>query len=437
MGTTNNSKSFYYGWVVMLSCAVSTALISTVGMQATQFSNGLMRQDTSVTLSATTYGLGYTVFALMQGIPGLFLGKHIIKRGAKSVYLMGGITAVITGLLFGNLIDKSPFFFILGYGFFFGFAGFCASQLAAQTLVNTWFVKKRGSGSAMRTVSAAIIGFFTPHIIRWATSLSGGNWRYGWYIMAIGGAISIVVTLLFMKNKPSDVGQCPDNLDPMLDILEKGNNISKYSNVYKRPNGEDIKYNEAIRSYSLWAIIIMCMGGFCVSNLLYSPGSLYFMGIGLTTENLATAQSFQVISSLLGALIINRLSDRIEPLYLVAGCVGFMCLGALGATKASVETPVLMYLFYISAAIGMVGTMQVVAIGIGNLFGNAEFPRIQGLCLFVAALVSSQVSTIAGIVFDRVGSYVPVFYIFAIFGLISIIPTLFIKIPKIKVKDNN
>lgn len=419
-------SGIYYGYVVMLACAVSNSLLSTIGMQATQFANGLMAADPNVTMSATALGLGYTFFALMQGIPGLFLGKYTMRKGPKAVFMLGSIAAVIIGILSASVIDKSSVFYVLCYGLGYGFIGFCSSQLAAQTLVNNWFLKKRGLGSAVRVVAGAILGIFAPYIIRFVTS--GGNWRYGWYVIAAAGVVSAIVVALFMKDKPEDVGETIDGGEQ---TDEKTRARTYISTVYKRQVGDFTPFKEAVRSYRFWAFAIMSMGGFCVSNLLYSPGSIYFLNeAGMTSGHLANAQMLQMITSLVGAMLINRLADRIEPMRLVAACITVMVLGAFGATRANAGAPIYMYFFYIAAAIGMIGTMQVFAIGLGNLFGIEEFPRLQGLALCIGAVVSSQVSTIAGAVYDSIGSYIPAFFGFAIWGLICVIPSLFVRIPK-------
>lgn len=423
---TSQKHSIYYGYIVMLACAISNSLLSTIGMQATQFANGLMAKDPSVSISATALGLGYTVFALMQGVPGLFFGKYIVKHGPKKVFLIGSVVAIAVGVIFANVIDKSPILYVLGYGLGYGFVGFCASQLAAQTLVNNWFLKKRGLGSAVRVVTGSLLGLIAPTILNWATS--GGNWRFGWYIIAIAGAVSVVAVLLLMKDKPSDIGVVIDGGDD----TQEAKTVTHYtSTVFKRNPGDYTPFREAIRSYRFWALAVMAMGGFCVSNLLYSPGSIYFLGeAGMSSNHLVTAQMVQTCTTLIGAMIVNRLADRIEPIRLVAICIAIMGLGTFGATHASSTTPIFMYLFFFSVAIGMIGTMQIFAIGLGNLFGIEEFPQIQGVMLCLGSVVSSQVSTIAGTIFDKVGSYIPAFCIFSVVGIVCIIPSLFVKITK-------
>lgn len=186
-------------------------------------------------------------------------------------------------------------------------------------------------------MAGAILGILAPYVIKAVTA--GGNWRFGWYIIAVCGAISAVVVMLLMKNKPEDVGEVIDGGTG----AEKVASVRSYrSTVYKRKLGDYTPFKEAIRRYRFWALAIMAMGGFCVSNLLYSPGSVYFLGeAGMTSDHLAIAQTIQMIVSLVSAMIINRLADRIEPLRLVAGCIAIMAVGALGATKTSVEAPFL------------------------------------------------------------------------------------------------
>jgi sugar phosphate permease len=152
--------------------------------------------------------LAYATPASLIGIFGsLIFGQIIIKNGAKVTASIALITSGIAYALFG--LSPSPVmyavvlilvcFFASGYGL-----------VVPATLMASWFPKKKGIALGWATIGAPICtAIFVP-------ILSGFLANFGliFAFVIIGAAVVIlgVVSLLWVKDYPEQVGALPDNL---------------------------------------------------------------------------------------------------------------------------------------------------------------------------------------------------------------------------------
>ena len=76
----------FIGWRVAVATAFLYALLGNFGLAAAQLAIPAMPLDPAVAMNRSMIGLGFTVFILMQGLPGPLIGKFIAKYGARKAF---------------------------------------------------------------------------------------------------------------------------------------------------------------------------------------------------------------------------------------------------------------------------------------------------------------------------------------------------------------
>lgn len=424
----NNKKTnVFLGWIMVTLGGLCYALIANFTAGGAAVANTLMMKDPTISISRTVFGMGFTFWALTQGIPQPFIGKLIQKKGPKLAFILGGCISIIVGLFLSNFVGYSGISFVLIYGIGGGTAFVLSSQLASQTLGNNWFVKHRGTAQSLLQSITVISGVITPILANWLIKANGGNWRYGYYMFGITGIIGLILAL-FIVNKPSDKGQFPDGIiaiEDSMKVIQK--NTGTVSKVYKRTK-DDILYKDALRMHELWAMSVMIAIAFMVSNLANSPGPLYFTDQGISMDIISTVMSLRAAFRVVILVIFMRYLDRIEPIKFLIASLLIMAIGLIFSINPTNTWQVV--LFFFSQVTGTTAALVLPGVLVANYFGVKDFPRIQGMILLVCGLISSLTSIFAGAVFDITGSYNLAFYILAALSLVGCVPSLFIKYPR-------
>ena len=119
------------------------------------------------------------------------------------------------------------------------------------------------------------------------------------------------------------------------------------------------------------------------------------------------AMSILAISTLIGKLLAS-FGDRIEPRYIWAFAMAAFGLGMFLAVHATSTAD--LYPFPILLGFGWGATLVSMMGAPMNYFGLKAYPAVIGLWLAIQTGIGSVAPFVAGYVFDKSGSYTPVFY---------------------------
>lgn len=437
----------FYGWKVVVVTAVLYALLGNFGLAAAQITIPVMALDPTVGMDRTMIGIGFTVFILMQGLPGPLIGKFVEKFGAKNAFLLSSLLIVATGVLLGLFAGASTAAYIVLFGVLLSFSSTLGGQVATQTTIGNWFVVKRGLAMAVTMGLGGVVAFSFPLITNAAIG-EGGNWPMGFFLISIMGVISLIVAFLFMRNKPSDMGQEPDGLPaealgaaataapagepgvepPSAEGAAAAMADARPGGVFK--NTQSLTQGQAFRTPAFWLILLASLSIFIGLNMAVSSGVLHFGGLGIDAGIVAGAVAVQGIAAVAVNLIIAPLADRIEPARILGVCALLTAIGAFCAFIAQPGSVALLYVYYILLGLGFGGNTSVMPTAFANYFGIANFPKIIGTVLLLLSLLSGLVPTIAGVVFDATGTYATMFLVVAIICLIGTVAGFAVRFPK-------
>lgn len=421
----------FIGWRVVVATGLLYALLGNFGLAAAQLAIPAMAVDPSVAMNRSMIGLGFTVFILMQGLPGPLIGKFIAKYGARKAFIASAALIIATGILMGLFAGASTVVYVVLFGVLLSFSCTLGGQIATQTTVGSWFVMKRGLAMAVTMGLGGLVAFAFPLITNAAMGPEG-NWHMGFYLISLMALVALIIAFIFMKDKPEDVGQLPDG-GVVADAAAEGAEAQPsakqpVSKVYKTLQPKTSK--AALRSLPFWLIWFGSFSVFVALNLAVSSGVLYFAGLGLDTGVIAGAVAVQGIAAVAVNLVIAPLADRIEPARILGVCALLTAIGAFLAFICAPGSVVILYAYYILLGIGFGGNTSVMPTAFANYFGIEHFPKIMGMVLLLLSVFSALVPVIAGVVFDAIGVYTPMFMAVAIIGALGGVAALLVPFPK-------
>ena len=144
---------------------------------------------------------------ILTGIAAPMVAIFIMKKGTRLAIVTGNILCV-AGLLM--LAYQSHIWQLyLGFGVLLGLGMSIGGMLAGMTVINNWFVMKR---PAALSISMASMGF-SGAIVQpsMAAMIDSIGWRNTYLVIAaIAFLFCVVVPGLFLRDKPEDLGQVPD-----------------------------------------------------------------------------------------------------------------------------------------------------------------------------------------------------------------------------------
>lgn len=413
---------------MLVSTGLIYAFVGALGLTVAQLTNAYMALDPEVTMNRTYLGLGFSAFVLIQGISAPLVGWIISKKGARFSYVVGAIIVALLGTINALFLGNSVILYIVGFGVVMSYGCMSAGAIPTMTTLNHWYIKHRGRAISVSLIMAAAIAVLYPLITNAVIGMFG--WRAGWWVVVFFAVLGLLLAAIFVRNTPADMGQEPDG-----GAAEISNESKTYiSKVYKTMENKTAA--EAMRTPAFWFIAIMAFCCFAGLNLNVSQAGLYFVSQGLTLDDVSVALSIKGLGGIAALVVGTVVLDRFEPvrwhgLGALVMAIGVLLAAFMGGSYA------VMILYYITVGLGFAMHNSSLPAELANIFGNKHYSKIHGAILPAVAVLASFVPTIAGAVYDAMGTYVPALIGLAIIGFVGFFCSLLIKLPKTVVRSDD
>lgn len=419
------SAKKFYGWPTVVVIAFLFGLLGNFGLAAAQIAIPAMATDPNVTMDRTMISLGFTVFVFMQGLPGPIIGQIVAKKGARFAFLASSVCIVATGILMGLFCGVSTAAYIVLFGIVLSFSSTLGGQVATQTTIGNWFVRKRGLAMSVTMGLGGVLGFAYPLMTN--AAVNAGGWSWGFYLISAVAIVAFVIALLFLKNQPSDIGQEPDGGITEPAPEEDKAHSAHAAKVYK--NSEGLTQSQSMRKPAFWLILISTLAIFCALNLTVSAGVLHFTSLGLDSTTVALAVSFQGIAAIAVNLIVAPLADRIEPARLLALC-SLLAAACMACAVFGGGSVAVLFAYYLLMGLAYGGNSALMPTAFANYFGMEHFSKLIGTVLLLLSLLSGLIPLAAGMAFDATGSYAALFTFVMVLGIVGSFTGFLVKYPK-------
>jgi MFS family permease len=369
-------------------------------------------------------GLAYAIFQWMVGVPAPLVALLITKRGVRFTAALG-CSVVLAGALLMSSVVHTSFQVDVVYGVMIGLGAMTGGVLVAQTGINRWFSRRKGLAITLVHTGGTLGGFAAARVLDKVIRAFDGNWRAGWWLIAAMSGVSAILAMLFVRERPADVGQFPDGA---LSGTSPGDSAPSSSVSRALAGGvhkttEDWTFGEALRTPALWLYLISILGFSTGYPLYLAHGVAHLRDLGFTPAEAASSISIMLLCALFGTLFFATVADRIEPRLVWAGASLVFGIGVILALRASGAAGLYLYAICMGTSFG--ASFAAMMVLPANYFGTKAYASVISLVMVVGTTAGAAGAYVAGIVFDRVGSYTPAFYFVAGMSFLAAILLLF------------
>ncbi len=196
------ARRIHYGWVVLgvtfLTLLAAAGIRSAPGVL-------IIPLEQEFHWSRATISLAVSINILLYGLMGPFAGALMQRFGVRRTTL-AAMTMLAAGVGLATQV-REAWQLILLWGVVVGIGSGMVAIVLGATVVNRWFVERRGLALGILTASTATGQLvFLPML---ASMIERHNWRWAVSIVAAGAAIMIPLVALLMRERPADLGLAP------------------------------------------------------------------------------------------------------------------------------------------------------------------------------------------------------------------------------------
>jgi MFS family permease len=418
------TESAFYGWKLLAACWFIMFLNLGIPAYGASGLNALMAP--ALHLDRRALGLLFSAYMVMSGLPGPLVAVSVNRMGARRTLMLGS-ALLITGALLMATIVNSFWLALLSFGLLVGSGVATGAALASQAGLARWFVRKRALVLSILYSSGAIGGFVSGRLLDRVVTLSGGNWRAGWWVIAALSGLACIVAALFVKESPADLGQVPDGTAAAAPNVAAGG-AAAHTPGFRAT--EDWSYAQALSSPAYWLMVGCLLGVSCGYTLYLAHGFVHLRDLGHSASEAWQAISMLAVSGLVAKVLIAALGDRLDPRYLWAAFQVSFGVGLALVVNAHSHASVIA--FASCLGIGFGGGLVCLMTVLSNYFGTGAFASLAGLAVAINTTLGAVTPYVAGWLYDSGRGYGTSFYFLSGWCLIGGLVLFFLRPPLLR-----
>ena len=371
-----------------------------------------------IAMNRSTYGLGFTLLNLFIGVPSIVVAAVILKWGVKTAFAMGS-ALILLGSLSLSLVASKPWHYLVAFGVVIATGISFSTIVPITTVAARWFNRYRGRAMAIPLSASGFAGFLGAPLINKLLAANGGNWRQAWLVVAAIAVASGVVALLFVKERPEDLGQAVDGA-----THEAGASMES-ANIATHPWTQA----EAYRTRSYWMVFI---GGIACQFPYFffvAHWILHLRSVDISSATAAWALGFLTMGGIGGRLIGGVLMDKITARYAFMMGLGCYLAGSVLAIEVRLNPLPMAFAAAILYGVAFGWTFVCLNAITARFYGPSAYPKLNGMMLLLTGIACSPAGIVGGAVFDKLGSYTAAFALNAVLAVIGIFALSFATTP--------
>lgn len=342
------------------------------------------------------YALVYSTFALVSG-------PLTDRWGPRAVIAMGGLFLGAGWIAMSAV--RAPWHPYVLYGCIASI-GMSAAFVPCSATVVRWFVRRRGLAVGLAFAGMGVGTLVMPPLAHLLTSRLG--WRWAYVVFGVAIAIVLNAVAVVMRRDPESAGMTPD-----------GDPAPARGVVVAEATRTAYTMRTAPRTRAFW--MLMFMFGATWVPIFVPLVHLVPMarGLGIEPFYAATLVSALGLSALFGRLAMGSASDRIGRRATLAIGIGLqvVAFAALASSRSLGGLYAAVALFGCSYG----GVSVLFPPIVTDFFGREHAGSLVGLLFATAGATAAIGPVAAGLIFDRVGSYAPAWWLAAAFNVLALI----------------
>jgi sugar phosphate permease len=412
-GEHPRSQSLHYGWVILV--VTTLTIMGCIGFARFGYTLILPPMQAALELNNTQTGglatanfVGYLVLVVVVGYVASRYGP---RRVVGVSMLLIGVTMVLTGRtnsFEGALVWRA----LTG-------VGSAGSNIPVMGLLSAWFAPRRrglATGVAMAGTSLAMM-ITGPLVSRTLDRFGEDGWRYSWFIL---GAFVLLLGLLaaaLLRDHPEEKGLRPVAADADEPAVQGGKTSS-------------LDWGRVYRSRAVWNLALVYIA-FGFSYVIYATFFAKYLQAegGYTKEAAGNLWAIVGWISIFCGLIWGTVSDWIGRKYGLA--LVYLAHAISFATFALWQSPAGYTVSAVIFGLTAWSIPGIVAAACGDYLGPRLAPAALGFVALFFGLGQAAGPSVAGVLADATGSFVPGFLLAAAVAFLGGVGALLLRPPRV------
>ncbi|HVY92713.1 MAG TPA: MFS transporter [Bryobacteraceae bacterium] len=377
------SKNFYGKWIVVACCltfGISTGLpYYNMPFFYDSYKNTFHWQLHDITL-------GFPLAALLT----LWVGPLIVPRFSPRKLIVAGTALTLLSFAgFSQMGGDINVYYFLWFLYTFGYI--LSGPIPHQIMVSHWFKRNRGSAMGIVYVGVGLVGAITSkYLVPPLTNAT--SFRTTLMIVGLVMVAAWPISLLILKDKPSDVGQFADgDTQPPPDVHQQSHTFAYL-----------------LGQWSFWLLLIGSLCSIGAIGAINQHMKLVFAEQGFTKQSAlnaewGTAQSCILWSSIVGRLLIGWSADKLSMKWVMTAT--YFIVAASIPLLLSVSPSSGTYPFSIVFGFAMGADYMLIPLMAAKQFGVNSLARAMAVILPVNTIGQTWVPLGVSFLREHFGSY--------------------------------
>ena len=392
--TTDHSPSAHYAWVVVaitfviLLVSAGVRAVPAVLMLPLEQEFGWLRTTTSAALS---------VNILLYGLTGPFAGSLMARVGVRRVVL-AALVLLASGVAIAPLI-RERWQLVALWGLCIGVGTGLVAVVLAATVVNRWFVARRGMVLGILTASGS-----TGQLV-FLPMLASATARYGWRVavLIVAAIIGMLIPLAawLLRESPESMG---------LRAYGAPDEVASAPAPVDRVQGESVGALAVLRSAAttrnFW---VLCLSFFvCGASTNGLIGAHLIPAAhdhGIPEVRAASLLALMGLCDLVGTTAAGWMSDRWDSRWLLAAYYGLRGLSLMFLPYALAGADPSLILFAVWYGLDWIATVPPTLRLANEAFGTTRAPIVFGWIAGGHQLGAASIALGAGVLRVSSGRY--------------------------------
>ena len=410
----------FYGWYIVAVAVL--AQFVTGGTQAYAISVFVKPMTEDLGWTRGSFSSVQTVSTVVMGVAGFFIGGLVDRRGPRVLLLGGGILAGFALCAISWVQEPWQFWLLRGIGQTLGAA--MAGNMVVNVTVAKWFVARRGMAIAIASLGFSLGGVLLTPLTSVVVEMYG--WRTAWVVLGVMVWIGTIPSVLVIRRSPESMGLEPDGMT--------ANQAQAYAqNKRTASSTPEVQWTrpEALRTSAIWLVIAAYgLGTVGIGALfLHLVPFLIDMGFGSGTSTILFG--VQAWASLISKPVWGVLMDRFHARYLSAFgfalcAVTLLFMFAAASTHSVWIVGALLFVY----GFGIGGIIPLQETVWASYFGREHLGSIRSIGMPFTIIFGGGGPLLAGVMYDRTGSYGSAFVGFAVVQMIGVVLLLLAAPPR-------